>query len=108
MVYNPLDKKAIKKIVKLQLDELEDRIKDQNLKLDYSKNIIDKLANLSYDADSWARKVRRIIQEKIEEKLSEKIISWEISKWDIAKIIMKKSWKKWDKNETEFEIVKKK
>jgi len=52
LVYNPLDKKAIKKIVKLQLDELEDRIKDQNLSLDYSKNIIDKLANISYDANS--------------------------------------------------------
>ena len=105
LVYNPLDKKAIKKIVKLQLDELEDRIKDQNLSLDYSKNIIDKLANISYDANSWARKVRRVIQDKIEEKLSEKIISWEIVKWNVAKIIMKKGWKKWD--EAEFEVVKK-
>ena len=104
LVYNPLDKKAIKQIVKLQLKELEKRISEQNLKLNYSKNIIDSIANISYDADSWARKVRRTIQEMIEEKLSEEIILWKIKNWNTAKIIIKKWRKKWEN--IEFEIVK--
>ncbi|MCD5382640.1 ATP-dependent Clp protease ATP-binding subunit [Candidatus Gracilibacteria bacterium] len=104
LVYNPLDKKAIKQIVKLQLKELEKRISEQNLKLNYSKNIIDSIANISYDADSGARKVRRTIQEMIEEKLSEEIILGKIKNGNTAKIIIKKGRKKGEN--IEFEIVK--
>ena len=102
IVFSPLDKKNIKKIVSLQIEELKNRLKEQNIEIEISETVIWDLARISYFPEEWARKVRRIIQEIVEENLAEEIISWKIKSWDTAKLIRKKGAK------DEFEIVKKK
>jgi len=102
VVFSPLDKKNIKKIIALQIEELKERLKDQKIKIEISDTVIWDLARISYKPEEGARKVRRIIQEIIEENLAEEIISWKIKSWDIAKVIRKK----WSKEE--FEVVRKK
>ena len=101
IIFNPLDKKAIKSIVKMNLVDLEERLKLQNIWIEVSDIVIADLANLSYSPEQWARRVRKVIQEYIEEQLSQQIIEWRFAENEIAKVIRKN----WSKNE--FEIVKK-
>lgn len=102
IVFNPLDKKAIKKIVKLNIEDLQTRLTKKWLSLDISDTIIADIANISYNPEDWARRVRKIVQERIEEPLSEQIINEEFKPWDVIKVI-RKDWKK-----ELFDVVKKK
>lgn len=75
IVFKPLNKQVIKEIVKVKLDELRDRLKDQsNLDLEISKSAIEHLAKKGFDPDLGARPIRRVIARKIEDKISEMIL----------------------------------
>lgn len=81
LVFRPLGKEEIKKIVSLELNNLMDRIaKLQELEINFDRSIINYIAEQSYDPAHGARLVRRSIQEKIEDPLAEKIITGEVTK----------------------------
>lgn len=96
LVFHPLTQKSIKKIVKLKLNELQDRIKEKNITLEYSNAVIDYLARESYHPEYGAREVRRVVQSHIEDILSEKLLKQEIKEGDIAKIVRSDNGKKID------------
>ncbi len=74
IVFNPLSAQDLKKIVKLNLDELAGRLKQKNINITYSPAVVSYLARLSYDPGKGAREVRRAIQDKIEHPLAEMIL----------------------------------
>ncbi len=55
ILFHRLDKDHIKKIVKLQLNLLAERVANRNLQLDFSENLIDHLAEAGYDPAFGAR-----------------------------------------------------
>lgn len=75
VVFNPLDKDHIKKIVKLQLEELIDRLKEKGITLTYNAKILNNITKLVYNPAFWAREVRRFIINSIEDKIAEFIIN---------------------------------
>jgi len=75
IVFNPLDKNIIKKIVKLQLENFIKRIESKWFKLTYDPKIINHIAKKVYNPDFWAREVRRYITDNIEDIIAEKIIN---------------------------------
>lgn len=75
IVFNPLDKTQIKKIVSLWILDLTQRIEKKWLKLKYSPKIINHITKLVYNPEFWAREVRRFIVDNIEDKIAEKIIN---------------------------------
>jgi len=75
IVFNPLDKNIIKKIVKLQLEKLINRLENKKLKLTYDPKIINFIAKKVYNPDFWAREIRRFITDYIEDNIAEKIIN---------------------------------
>lgn len=75
VVFNPLDKNQIKKIVKLQIDELIKRLKEKDIALTYDTKIISHIAKKVYNPAYWAREVRRFIINSIEDKIAEFIIN---------------------------------
>jgi len=75
IVFNPLDKNIIKKIVKLQLENFIKRIETKWFKLTYESKIINHIAKKVYNPDFWAREVRRYITDNIEDIIAEKIIN---------------------------------
>ncbi len=89
IVFKPLNQKSIKKIVKLRLIELQSRLDEKGIKLEYSNAIVDFLAKKGYNPEYGARPVRRVIQEYIEDVLSEKILEGKIKDNSIAKIVRK-------------------
>jgi ATP-dependent Clp protease ATP-binding subunit ClpA len=72
--FNKLDDFAIKKIVCKFLDELRTSLKNKNIKLSVTENMIDHLARIGYDPAMGARPLSRKIDEIIKVPLSKKIL----------------------------------
>ncbi len=75
IVFNPLDKIAIKKIVKLQLENFQKRILNKWLTINYTPKIITFIAKIVYNPNFWAREIRRYIIDNIEDIIAESIIN---------------------------------
>ena len=75
ILFHRLDKDHIKKIVKLQLNLLAERVANRNLQLDFSENLIDHLAEAGYDPAFGARPLKRLIQKEIEDTLARHILA---------------------------------
>ena len=75
IVFNPLDKNNIKKIIKLQLDNLIEKLKTKNLILTYSVRLLSYITKSVYNPEFWAREVRRYLTDNIEDIIAEKIIN---------------------------------
>lgn len=69
--FNPLSKDDLVKIVRLMLDDVNKMMADQNMHIDVSDKVADKLAELGYDPKMGARPLRRVIQEQIEDKIAD-------------------------------------
>jgi ATP-dependent Clp protease ATP-binding subunit ClpB len=82
LVFRRLDAAAIRGIVDIQLGRVEVLLKSKNLDLEVSAEAKDRLAELGYDPAYGARPLKRVIQEKLLEPLSEKLISQEIREGD--------------------------
>jgi ATP-dependent Clp protease ATP-binding subunit ClpC len=77
IVFHSLNREHIKKIVDLMLDDLRDRLKEQDIKLEMTEAAKTKLAEDGYDSEFGARPLRRAIQRQIENPLSIKILDHE-------------------------------
>ena len=75
VVFHALDKSHIIKIVDLMLDQVQNEVKDQEMTMVVTQAVKEKLAEEGYDPHLGARPLRRVIQSKIEDKLSEEILS---------------------------------
>lgn len=75
IVFRALTHENIKDIVVLHLHKLQTRIGHKNLKLEWTKEALDKLAELSYDPEYGARPVRRKVQELVEDQLTEGLLT---------------------------------
>ena len=69
--FNPLSKDNLVKIVRLMLDDVNKMMADQNMRIDVSDKVANKLAELGYDPKMGARPLRRVIQEQIEDKIAD-------------------------------------
>ena len=79
-VFKPLSKGVVRRIARLQVNEVKNRLKDLKIKLNVDPSVYTKLVGIGFSQEYGARELRRVIQEKIENPLSEKIISREIEK----------------------------
>lgn len=75
IVFNPLDKVAIKKIVKLQLEKFTKRLETKEMVLEYDTKVISAIAKNVYNPEFGAREIRRYLTDVIEDKIAEKILS---------------------------------
>lgn len=75
IVFNPLEVKDLAKIAKIHLDNLKANLKVRDYTLDYNQPVLDFLANLSFEQFFGARPLIKAIEELIEDKIAELIIS---------------------------------
>ncbi|GEN31327.1 ATP-dependent Clp protease ATP-binding subunit ClpE [Cerasibacillus quisquiliarum] len=74
--FNTLEEEHLVQIVDLMLDDLQDRIEDQNITFTITDEAKKKLAQLGYDKRFGARPLRRVIQDKIEDPLTDLILEY--------------------------------
>ncbi|MDD5084033.1 MAG: ATP-dependent Clp protease ATP-binding subunit [Candidatus Moranbacteria bacterium] len=75
IVFQPLDKASMKKIVELELHALKVRLAQQSVALRYKKDLIDFITEKSFTPEQGARLVRRNIQDLIENIIAETLLS---------------------------------
>jgi len=88
VIFRSLTKEDIQKIVRLELDKVADRITEHNLVLTATPEALAELAELGYDAEFGARPLRRIIQQKVEDPLSDKVLSGDFHNGDSILVTM--------------------
>jgi len=86
IMFTPLSKKDITKIVKLQLDQLKKMIAKQHITIDATDEAIAYLAEKGYDPQYGARPIKRVIQKEVLNNLSKELLSGGISAESIVLI----------------------
>ena len=74
IVFHPLTREEIRKIVTLQIEILQTRLADQSWSLEVSENAIDAIAHEGYDPVYGARPLKRVIQQRIANPLASEIL----------------------------------
>ena len=78
VVFKPLQKRVISKIVKLELKSLQDRLVEKNYNVSFDNSITKYIVEEGYDEKFGARPIKRAIQNKIEDFISENILKGDI------------------------------
>lgn len=79
ITFNPLTKTMIQRIVALQLNELNLRLKDKQLSCEATEAAINAVIEASYHPQYGARPVRRYIQQNLESLIAHKILSEDVA-----------------------------
>jgi len=78
IVFERLTKDNVKEIATLMLDSLKKRLLENEIEAEFLDSVAEEIAKEGFDPSYGARPLRRAIQSKIEDMLSEKIIDGEI------------------------------
>jgi ATP-dependent Clp protease ATP-binding subunit ClpB len=80
IMFQPLMKKEIKGIIRIQLQHLSNLLADAGVDLKFSDYALEYLAENGYDPQFGARPLKRLIQKQIVNQLSKKILMGNIDK----------------------------
>jgi ATP-dependent Clp protease ATP-binding subunit ClpC len=75
IVFRSLNREDIQKIVLLEINKVAERLKEHSIILNATPAALSSLAEQGYDADMGARPLRRVIQLKVEDQLSDSLLS---------------------------------
>ena len=78
IVFHKLQKEELRQIVSIMAKEITSRLQELNITVKITSAVLDVLAEEGFDPEYGARPIRRAIQKKIEDPLSEALLSGEI------------------------------
>ena len=73
--FNQLTEKDFEAIANLMMGELRDVMKEKDIDLKWSDNVVDFLVKKGYSVTYGARNLRRLIQKEVEDSIAEEVIS---------------------------------
>ena len=79
IMFTPLNKVEIKQIVNIQLKNLTKMLKEKDIQIEYTDDLIETLADKGFDPQFGARPVKRVIQKDVLNELSKEILSGNIT-----------------------------
>jgi len=74
LIFRPLTKDNLVKIVSIQLTDLEKRLEEKKMRISWDETVVNHLAEVSYDPAFGARPLRRNIQNLIEDALADEFL----------------------------------
>lgn len=80
IMFQPLMKKEIKGIIRVQLQQLKNLVAQSGIQLEFSEYLLEYLAENGFDPQFGARPLKRLIQKEIVNKLSKKILAGDIDR----------------------------
>jgi len=86
IMFRPLSKKDMRKIVDIQFKLVQDRLEENGIKLEATQEVLQYLGNLGYDPQFGARPLKRVLQREVLNKLSKEILANKISKDSVVGI----------------------
>ncbi len=84
IVFHSLTRENIRDIVSLELDKVRKRLEDKKLALEITEDGVDLLVKLGYNPEMGARPLRRVIQQKIENQLSDLLLEGKFKEGDVV------------------------
>ena len=78
IIFKPLTKEVIYKVLDKIIHEIELRLVDKNIKLKLTDNARDYLVDIGYDVNYGARPLKRVVSRELETILANKLISGEV------------------------------
>jgi ATP-dependent Clp protease ATP-binding subunit ClpC len=88
MVFRNLNKEEITGIVDLELNRVRIQLIEQGLTLEVSPEAKEVIAEAGFDSEYGARPLRRVIQDKLEDRLSEGLLAGEFKAGDTVYVIL--------------------
>ena len=82
IVFRALSREDIHQIVTLELNKVGERLHDSEIKLEATPAALDRLAEQGYDPEMGARPLRRVIQLKVEDRLSDAVLGKQFNSGD--------------------------
>jgi ATP-dependent Clp protease ATP-binding subunit ClpB len=86
VVFHPLGREHIRKIVDIQLGYLHDRLADRDIRIHLSDAARDKLADAGFDPVYGARPLKRAIQQQVENPLAQEILQGRFRPGDVIEV----------------------
>ena len=77
IVFRSLNQEDIRKIVQLELDKVNKRLEENEIQLRATDEALEYLSEEGYNPEMGARPLRRVIQQKIEDRLSDSLLAKE-------------------------------
>jgi ATP-dependent Clp protease ATP-binding subunit ClpC len=90
IVFHPLNQVHIRNIVNVELEKVAVRMRDHNIALHASEAALDLLATEGFNPEMGARPLRRVIQDKVEDRLSDAVLSHEFNDGDTVLVDVNK------------------
>jgi len=84
IVFRALSRDDIHRIVKIELDKVGERLEENEITLTATPIALDRLAEEGYDPEMGARPLRRVIQLKVEDRLSDAVLSKQFNTGDVV------------------------
>jgi ATP-dependent Clp protease ATP-binding subunit ClpB len=75
ILFEPLNKRVIRKIVDIQWREIQKRLSESNIEIEATTEVLDYLGEVGFDANFGARPLKRTMQRLILNELSKQILS---------------------------------
>jgi len=86
VVFHPLGREHIRKIVDIQLSYLHARLADRDIQIQLSDAARDKLADAGFDPVYGARPLKRAIQQQVENPLAQEILQGKFKPGDVIEV----------------------
>ncbi|MBP5252064.1 MAG: AAA family ATPase, partial [Treponema sp.] len=75
VMFSNLDKDAVRKIVRLQLEKVKERLLQKGITLEFTQKAVDFISESGFDREFGARPVKRAVQNLVENPLAKEILS---------------------------------
>ncbi len=86
VVFHPLGREHIRKIVDIQLGYLQERLAERDIRIHLSDDARDKLAAAGFDPVYGARPLKRAIQQQVENPLAQEILQGKFKPGDVIEV----------------------
>jgi ATP-dependent Clp protease ATP-binding subunit ClpC len=106
IVFHPLNQEHIRMIVNVELEKVAVRMRDHNIELKASEAALDFLAGEGFNPEMGARPLRRVLQDKVEDRLSDAVLSHEFNDGDTILVDLNKEKEVVLKREKKKKVVK--
>ena len=90
LIFHPLTETQVQEIVKLLSQKIKQRLQEQGIELKITPSALKVMAQVGFDPEYGARPLRRVLQEEVENRLSEALLLGELTKGATAVIGAKK------------------
>ncbi|MFM7327233.1 MAG: AAA family ATPase, partial [Bacteroidota bacterium] len=88
IMFRPLSRKDIRKIVTLQVDLIRQRLEENGVQLEVTEAALERLSKLGYDPQYGARPLKRVLQRELLNELSKQILSGAVTKDSVITVDM--------------------